>query len=62
MIIGELNDIVRRLVAPKKDILAADESTNTINVEPTKRAIHLLTQHRGGEIPAQDFKCRGVKH
>jgi len=30
MIIGELNDIARRLVAPKKGILAADESTNTI--------------------------------
>ena len=30
MIIGELNDIARRLVAPAKGILAADESTNTI--------------------------------
>ena len=30
MIIGELNDIARRLVAPRKGILAADESTNTI--------------------------------
>ena len=30
MIIGELNDIASRLVAPAKGILAADESTNTI--------------------------------
>ena len=30
MIIGQLNDIARRLVAPAKGILAADESTNTI--------------------------------
>ena len=45
MIIGELNDIARRLVAPKKGILAADESTNTIkrrfdsiNVECTEQS------------------------
>ena len=45
MIIGELNDIARRLVAPKKGILAADESTNTIkrrfdsiNVESTEQS------------------------
>ncbi len=44
MIIGELNDIARRLVAPAKGILAADESTNTIkrrfdsiNVESTEQ-------------------------
>ena len=45
MIIGELNDIARRLVAPAKGILAADESTNTIgrrfdsiNVESTEES------------------------
>lgn len=45
MIIGELNDIARRLVAPAKGILAADESTNTIkrrfdsiNVESTEHS------------------------
>jgi fructose-bisphosphate aldolase class I len=45
MIIGELNDIARRLVAPAKGILAADESTNTIkrrfdsiNVESTEQS------------------------
>ena len=45
MTIGELNDIARRLVAPKKGILAADESTNTIkrrfdsiNVESTEQS------------------------
>lgn len=45
MIIGELNDIARRLVAPKKGILAADESANTIkrrfdsiNVESTEQS------------------------
>ena len=45
MIIGELNDIAQRLVAPTKGILAADESTNTIkrrfdsiNVESTEQS------------------------
>ena len=45
MIIGELNDIASRLVAPAKGILAADESTNTIkrrfdsiNVESTEQS------------------------
>ena len=45
MIIGELNDIACRLVAPAKGILAADESTNTIkrrfdsiNVESTEQS------------------------